>query len=133
MALLYATTLKNTRLDSVETAAGTTPLLKILTGAAPNAPGTADSGTTLVSMPLPADWMASASGGVKSKSGTWQASAVGTGSMGYFRIYDSASAACIIQGLVSQSTASGELIVDNSAVSTGQVVTVNTFTLTHGN
>lgn len=133
MALQYATTLINTRLDAVETAAGTAPLLKMLSGAMPANPGTADSGSTMVKMSLPADWMTAATAGTKSKTGTWQASAVGTGSAGYFRITDSAQAACIVQGLISQSTASGEMIVDSTAVTTGQVVTVNTFTLTGGN
>lgn len=133
MALQYGITLKNNRLDQVEVTAGTAALLKILSGAAPATPATADSGSTLVSMPLPADWMAAASGGTKAKQNTWQASAIGSGSMGYFRIYDSASATCHVQGLVSQSTASGELIVDNSVVASGQVVTVNSFTLTSGN
>ena len=133
MALQYGTTLRNNKLDQVEITAGTSPILKILSGTPPANCAAADTGTTLVTMALPSDWMANASGGSKAKQNTWQASAVGTGSMGYFRLYDSASAACHIQGLVSQATASGELIVDNSAVSTGQVVTVNTFTLTAGN
>lgn len=133
MALQYGITLKNNRLDQVEVTAGTAAILKILSGGMPATPATADSGSTLVTMPLPVDWMAAASGGTKAKQNTWVASAVGAGSMGYFRIYDSASATCHVQGLVSQATASGELIVDNSVVSTGQVVTVNTFTLTAGN
>lgn len=133
MALQYSTLLINTRLDAVETAAGTAPVLKMLSGAMPANCSTVDSGSTVVKMSLPSDWMNGASAGVKTKLGTWQASAVGSGSAGYFRITDSAQAACVIQGLVSQTTASGELIVDSTAVTSGQVVTVNTFTLTGGN
>lgn len=133
MALQYSTTVRNAKLDAVETAIGTAPILKILSGAMPANCGTADSGTTVVSTALPSDWLAAASGGSKAKAGTWQASAVGTASASYFRIADSAQAACHIQGLVSQSTASGEMVIDNSVVSTGQVVTVNSFTLTAGN
>jgi hypothetical protein len=134
MALQYSTTLRNNKLDQVESTAGTAALLKLLSGtSAPANPAAADTGTTVAIMALPSDWMAAASGGTKAKSGTWQVSAVATASITYFRIYDSVSAACIVQGLISQTTASGEMIVDSSAVSTGQVVTVNTFTLTAGN
>ena len=131
MAIQYGTTLRNNKLDQVESTAGTAAVLKILTGSVPNSPATIDSGTTLVVMTLPSDWMAAASGGTKAKQNTWQVSAVGTGTCGYFRVYDSTSTTCHMQGTCGQG--SGDLSFDNSSVNTGQVVTVNTFTLTAGN
>lgn len=133
MALQYGTTLRNAKLDQIETVAGTAPILKILSGSMPANCAASDTGTTVIAMALPSDWMSSAAAGAKAKLGTWQASAVGTASASYFRITDSAQANCHVQGLVSQSTASGEMVVDNSVVATGQVVTVNSFTITAGN
>ena len=81
MAIQLSTTVRNARLDAIETAVGTSAVLKIRTGAAPANVGTADSGTVLATVNLPSDWMAAASGGSKSLSGTWQdaaADAAGT-------------------------------------------------------
>jgi hypothetical protein len=72
MALQYSTTVRNAKLDAIETAIGTSAILKIRTGAAPADCGTADSGTVLATATLPSDWMAAASCGAKAKSGTWQ-------------------------------------------------------------
>ena len=131
MTIQYSTTLRNNKLDQVESTISTGAILKILTGTVPNSPATIDSGTTLVVMTLPSDWMAAASGGTKAKQNTWQVSAVGTGTCGYFRMYDSTAGTCHVQGTCGQG--SGDLSFDNSSVNSGQVVTVNTFTLTAGN
>jgi hypothetical protein len=131
MAIQYSTTLRNAKLDQIEITPGTAALLKLFTGTVPATPATADSGTTLAIMTLPSDWMAAASGGTKAKQNTWQISAVGTGTIGYFRIYDSVSSACHIQGTCGQG--SGDMSFDNSSVNTGQIITVNTFTVTAGN
>jgi len=131
MTIQYSTTLRNNKLDQVESTIGTGTILKILTGSVPNSPATIDSGTTLVVMTLPSDWMAAASGGTKAKQNTWQVSAVGTGTCGYFRVYDSTAGTCHVQGTCGQG--SGDLSFDNSSVNSGQVVTINTFTLTAGN
>ena len=72
MAIQRSTTVRNARLDAIETAIGVSAVLKIRTGAAPANVGTADSGTVLASLSLPSDWMAAASGGTKALSGTWE-------------------------------------------------------------
>lgn len=100
MSLQYSTTVKNARLDAVETAIGTSPILKIRTGAPPANCAAADSGSVLASPTLPSDWMAAASGGAKAKSGTWEdTSADATGKPSHFRIYDSGGTTCHIQGI----------------------------------
>lgn len=132
MAVQLSTTVRNARLDAIETAIGTSAILKIRTGAAPADCATADSGTVLATLTLPSDWMAAASSGSKAKSGTWQdTSADATGTAAHFRIYDSGGTVCHIQGTVGQG--SGDLSLDNTSLVAGQTVTINTFTLTDGN
>jgi hypothetical protein len=91
---------RNAALDSLETLVGTAPILKIRTGAPPATCATADSGTVLASATLPSDWLAAASAGVKSLSGSWSdASADATGKPSHFRLYDSGGSTCHLQGI----------------------------------
>src|ERR1043165_8551304 len=95
MTMQYSTSVRNARLDVVESTIGVSAILKIRTGAPPVNCGTADSGTVLATVNLPSDWMAAASGGSKSKSGTWQdLSADANGTAGHFRVYDSGGTVC---------------------------------------
>ena len=71
MAFQFSTTARNAALDAIETAIGTSAVLKIRSGSVPADCGTADAGTVLATLTLPSDWLAAASGGSKSKSGTW--------------------------------------------------------------
>lgn len=70
MPLQFSVAVRNAQLDVFETTVGASPTLEIRSGAAPADCATADSGTLLASLPLPADFMAAASGGVKALSGT---------------------------------------------------------------
>ena len=134
MALQYSTTVRNAQLDQVETTIGTTPIMRIRSGAAPADCATADSGTVLATINLPSDWMAAAAAGAKAKSGTWQdASADATGTAAHFRIYDSGGSTCHIQGTVTGTGGGGDLEVDNVSFASGQQFTVNSFTLNAGN
>jgi hypothetical protein len=130
----YSLDIKNARLDAVESTIGASAVLKIRSGAAPANITDADSGTVLATVNLPSDWMAAASGGVKSKSGTWSdASADAAGTAGHFRIYASDGITQKIQGSVSASGGGGEMIVSNTSFAAGQPFTVDSFTITHGN
>lgn len=132
MSVQLSVASRNARLDAIETELGTAPILKIRTGAAPSDCSQADTGTVLVTMTLPSDWMAAASSGSKAKSGTWSdSSADATGTAGHFRIYDSGGATCHLQGTCGIGT--GDLQLDNTSIATAQVVTVTAFTLTDGN
>lgn len=134
MALQLSTTVRNARLDQIETTISTAPLLKIRTGAAPANCAAADSGTVLASMTLPSDWLANAAAGAKALSGTWQdASADATGTAAHFRIYDSAGTTCHIQGTVTGTGGGGDIELNNTSIATTQVVTITAFTLTDGN
>jgi len=136
MALQLNVTTRNARLDTIESTNGASCAMRIKTGAPPATTATAESGTTLVTILLPADWMAAAASGAKAKSGTWQdASADATGTAAHFRLYNSQvtldETTCFAQGTVGQG--SGDLSLDNTALVAGQTVTINTFTLTDGN
>jgi hypothetical protein len=134
MALQYSATVRNAKLDAVETAVGTSAVLKIRTGAAPANVATADSGTVLATLSLPSDWMAAASGGTKALSGTWQdTSADATGTAAHFRIYASDGTTAHIQGTVTATGGGGDMTLDNTSITSGQQVTITSFTLTAGN
>jgi hypothetical protein len=134
MALQLSTTVRNARLDAIETAIGTSPILKIRTGSAPASCATADSGTILATCNLPSDWMSAASAGSKALSGTWQdTSADNTGTAAHFRIYDSGGTTCHLQGTVSATGGSGDLQVDNVSFAAGQQFVISSFTLTDAN
>lgn len=134
MAIQFSIAVRNARLDAIETAIGASPIMRIRTGAAPASCATADSGTVLATLNLPADWMADAASGSKSMSGTWQdASADASGVAGHFRIYDASGTTCHLQGTVTATGGGGDLQVDNVNFATGQSFTVTSFTLTDGN
>lgn len=134
MTIQLSTTVRNARLDAIETAVGVSAVLKIRSGAAPANCGTADSGTVLSSITCPSDWLAAASGGSKALAGTWQdASADATGTAAHFRLYASDGTTCHMQGTVTATGGGGDLTVDSTSFTSGQQFTVTSFTLTDGN
>lgn len=134
MALQLSTSVRNARLDAIESTVGTDAVLKIRTGAAPADCAAADSGTVLATLTLPTDWMAAASSGAKAKSGTWQdASADNTGTAAHFRLYASDGTTCHMQGTVTATGGGGDMEVDNTSFASGQSFTISTFTLTDAN
>ena len=134
MALQFSAAVRNARLDAIETTIGATAVLKIRSGPVPADCATADAGTVLATLTLPADWMAAASGGSKAKSGTWQdSSADATGTAAHFRIYDSTGTTCHLQGTVTATGGGGDLTLDNTSIASGQSITINTFSITAAN
>jgi hypothetical protein len=127
MALQYGITTNNARLDAIETSIGTAAKLRIYTGSAPANCAAAATGTLLIEIALPSDWMNAASSASKTKLGTWSGTASGTGTSGYFRIVDNAGTTTGIQGTAGMSGT--DLILDNSSIATTQTVTINSFTL----
>lgn len=125
---------RNALLDLIESTIGASPVLKIRTGAAPANCAAADSGTVLATITLPADWMGAAASGAKVKSGTWQdLTADATGTAAHFRIYNSGGSTCHLQGTITATGGGGDMTLDNISVASGQVVTINSFTLSDGN
>lgn len=137
MTVQFLPACRSARLDAIETYGGASCSLKVFTGAQPAATTDANSGTDLVTMLLPADWMANAAAGAKTKAaGAWSGVAVAGAAAvpGHFRIYNSQitfdGTTCFIQG--SCAVGGGDLSHDGT-ITTGQTVTVATFTLTDGN
>lgn len=133
MAFQFSTTARNAALDAIETAIGTSAVLKIRSGSVPADCGTADAGTVLATLTLPSDWLAAASGGSKSKSGTWEdTSADATGTAGHFRIYASDGTTVHMQGTITATGGGGDMTLDNTSIASGQQVTITSFTISAG-
>lgn len=134
MAVLqFSTAVRNARLDAVEAAIGTAPKLRLLTGTMPADCSAADTGTLIHTLTLPSDWMAAASGGQKTMAGTWSATSSGAGTVGYYRIYNSANTVCHEQGDITVTGGGGAMTIDNLAITAGQTITVTLKTLIDGN
>lgn len=132
MAIQKSIAVRNAELDVGETTIGVDAVLRIYTGAPPADCATAASGTLLVSITLPTDWAAAASGGTKAKLGTWQANASAAGTAGWFGIWDSTVTTRHYQGTVTATSGGGDMELDNTSIGNGQQVTVTTFTRTAG-
>ena len=128
MALQYSSNVYLAQLDTVESTIGTTPTLKVFSGAVPANCAAADPSGALVTMTLPSDWMNAASGTTKTLAGSWSGTASGTGTPASFRIYQGAT--CHLQG--SAGVGSGDLSL-NGSITSGQTVSISSFTITAAN
>ncbi len=125
---------RNAVLDSIETTVGTSARLKIKSGSAPASCASADTGTVLADITCPSDWLADAASGSKPKLGTWEdASADATGTAAHFRLYASDGTTCHMQGTVTVTGGGGDMTLDNVSITSGQTITITSFTLTAGN
>jgi hypothetical protein len=125
MAVVYNTTLKNTRMTSVVTAIGTTGFLNIYT---------TGLGTLLASIAL-ANPAGTVSGGVLSFSGTplteASANASGTAAVANVTTAASGGGTVIISGLT-VSSSSGDIVLSSTNIVAGQPVTITSASITHG-
>ena len=133
MSVQYSVAVRNAMLDAIESTTGASAVLRIYTGTAPANCAASATGTLLVDMSLPSDWMNNASGGTKTLNGTWTAAATGTGTAGYYRIWDSTATTCHEQGSVTMTAGGGDITLDNTNIATTQVVTITSKTITAGN
>jgi len=131
MALQYSVAVRDAMNDTMESTIGTAPTLEIRTGAVPANCAAADSGSVLVSVTLPSDWLAASSSGAKAKAGTWSNTASGTGTAGHFRI--KAGATCHIQGTITATAGGGDMTLDSTSITSGQTFTVNSYSVTRAN
>jgi hypothetical protein len=133
MSLQYSVAVRNAQLDVVESTTGVSAKLQFWTGAAPANCAAAATGTKLVEMALPSDWMNAASAGSKTLLGTWSGTGLAAGTAGYFRIVDSTGATCHVQGTITATGGGGDLTLDNTSIATSQTVNENSFTLNAAN
>jgi len=128
---------REARLDAIETAIGTAPILRMRTGAQPADCATASSGTVLATLTLPSDWLEAAgatTAGQKGKLGTWEdTSADATGTVAHFEIHNSADTVCHMRGDVTATSGGGDIEVDSTEFTAAQAFTITTFILIDGN
>lgn len=127
MALQYGTTLRNGKMNSVNTTLGATAILRIFSGAVPANCAAADPSGLLATINLPATPFNAASAGAITKAGTWSTTGSAAGVAASWRIYDS-GVVCQMQG-----NCSTDLVFNNTNIAVSQPIEVTTFTLTSGN
>lgn len=122
MAVTYTTAVKNTRLDAVVTAIGSTGVLEI---------GTTGMGTILASINLNST-AGTSTGGVLTFSGFPKSdtSANATGTAAAARIRTATGGTDIITGLT-VGTSGSDINLDSVSITSGQTVTITSATITH--
>ena len=133
MAVTHTDAAARAILDSGYNSLFNSGVLEIRTGTPPG-PSAVPGGTLLVSISLPADAFAAASGRSILKSGTWQANAGAAGTAGHYRLKASGDTGAATQnepreeGTVTATGGGGDLTLDNAVIANAQTVTINTFT-----
>lgn len=130
MTFRLGTTLRTAQTQAFVDAIGASGTMKIFTGAAPANCAASDPAGTLATITIP-NPSHTVSGAVATKAGTWSVAASGTGTAASFRVYDG-SAVCVAQGTITATGGGGDATIDNTSVTSGQTVTVNSFTYTSG-
>ncbi len=142
MSLQFQTTLRNTWLDSLNTAmnAGTgAALVGIYSGTKPATISTALSGNTLLAKLVATDpAAASASGGVLTLSSiTQDSSADATGTATFFRVYSSSDGSTltdttnnVFQGTVTATGGGGDIELNTTSIVSGGPVSITSWTVT---
>jgi len=122
---------RNAMLDAIETAIGTTAVIKLKTGAQPASCAAADSGTVVASYTLASDWMSAASSGSKAFTATPldDPSADNPGTLAHYRVYASDGTTCHMQGSISATGGGGDMTVDNVVVAAAQDVKITSWTI----
>lgn len=131
MTVQFSSTVRNAMLDAIETAMGVSAKLQIYSGAQPANCATAASGTKLVEYALASDWAAAAASGSKALSSLpLSTTTLAAGTAGYYRFVDSAGTTCHEQGSVTLSAGGGDMTIDNTTFTSGQIVQVTGFSKT---
>lgn len=134
MTLQRSTAVRNARGNAFEATVGSSAKLSLRTGAQPANCAAVDSGSEVIQITLPIDYLDASAGGVVSKLGAWSGTATLTGTPGHYRIYDNAGSTCHEQGSVTFTGLGGDMTVDVAgAVNSGQIVTVTAYAVTDGN
>lgn len=126
-AFFYSTSLKNTRMDAITTAIGTSGRMRFY----PTGGGaTACSGTIIADLALSATAAPAASGGVLTFNAITSASATSSATAICSTITTSAGTV-VVDGLT-VGTSGTNVVLNSNVISSGQTVSVTSATLTHG-
>ncbi len=131
MTIQLSDVVRNAMLDAIETAIGTTAVIKLKSGAQPANAAAADSGTVLATITLASDWMSAASSGSKAFSSTplTDSSADATGTLAHYRVYASNGTTCHMQGSITATGGGGDMTVDNTSVTSGQSISITSWSM----
>lgn len=133
MAFQLSVDVRNATLQAIETEVGGSPILTISSGTIPADCGTANTGTVLATMVLPADWFNAPALGSITLSGTWQdLSADASGTASYFRLHNAGGTVCHMQGTITATGGGGDMQLDNTNIALGQQINITAFTITAG-
>lgn len=130
MAVQFSVAVRNARLNAIEATVGTAPKLRLFTQVAASC-AASSTGTMLVELTLPSDWVGAGSSGATAIAGTWTGTAVAAGVAAQYRLFDSAGTTCHEQGTCGIGT--GDLQLDNTNIAVNQVISIPTWTTTDGN
>lgn len=130
MAIQYSLTHRTAAMSTLNTDIGINAVIKVFTGAAPANCGTADTGTLLVTFAGNAGGFGSAASQVLTASAVAAATAAGTGTAGYFRIYPAAATTtnAVVQGTCGLSAS--DMILTNTSIVFGQTCNFTSLTVT---
>ena len=120
---------KNRRLDAISEVVGPDPKIRIFTEPFPPNVTDLPAGSLLVEINLPEEWSNAAADGEKSLRGMpIFGFAQESGKANYFRIYD-AEDVCHVQGTVSLSGQTGDLLLSAVDLVKGQQVLIESFVI----
>ena len=131
MSIQFSTDLRNGQNDQITTKIGANGLLDIFTGSPPGSCDSADSGTKLVEFICNATFAPSSTSGSITINPYTSVTALASGTAGYFR-FKTSGGAQKVQGTVTASGGGGDLTLDNTSINSGQLVSMNTQTITAG-
>lgn len=136
MAVQYSVAQRNAAITTLSTTVAGAGVCKIFTGAQPATCATADSGTLLVQWTFTATFAGAASSGTVTVNNPVVPGSTAPspgGAAGHFRIYQSGATVCVMQGNCTITGGGGDFQLTNLNISTGQIVTFSSMTVTAGN
>ena len=132
MAISYADTLRNTRMDAITTLASDAALIRIYAGTRPTNEGA--EGTLLAELVGDTPFAAGAALGVLTLGTiTDDSSANATGVASWFRIYASNGTTIVCDGSCGVAGSGADLILESTSIAVTQTVSIDTFIITEGN
>ena len=129
----FSVALRNDRANQFEVTLGSAAEVHIRSGTMPVSCGSADTGTLLCKIVLPADYLNNASGGSKTMKGVWSGLGLLNGKATYFRMKKTGNPATVCQGNIGVAGEDVAMEITDANVVVGEPVTVTLFTWTEGN
>lgn len=131
---------RNAMLNTLEATFGTAPVLRIRTGPRPAAITDSSTGTIVVSIPLPSDWLGDAIAGQKMKQGDWSAAATAASTsanpVGHYEIVSTDGTVVMERGVIlataDANASTADMQLQNLIIAVGQTVTITSKVYTAG-